>query len=105
MESSKCPSKNVENGSSIEGNDDDEHSAMTRKVLTKLDMHVLPPLALVSVLSCRCLLQNSCLTLSMQLWLANFLDRTNVGNAKWVSSQEYQCLVLDVELECSGSLD
>ncbi|KAF8529114.1 MFS transporter [Hysterangium stoloniferum] len=35
--------------------------AMTRRVLWKLDIHTLPALAL--------------------LWLANFLDRTNIGNA------------------------
>lgn len=35
---------------------------MTSRVLWKLDLHVLPPLAL--------------------LWLANFIDRTNVGNAR-----------------------
>ncbi|KAF5370102.1 hypothetical protein D9758_001066 [Tetrapyrgos nigripes] len=35
---------------------------MTRKILWKLDSHILPPLAL--------------------LWLANFVDRTNVGNAR-----------------------
>ncbi|TFY81450.1 hypothetical protein EWM64_g2564 [Hericium alpestre] len=38
-----------------------EHS-LTRRVLWKLDIHILPPLAL--------------------LWLANFIDRTNVGNAR-----------------------
>jgi MFS family permease len=36
--------------------------AMTRKVLFKLDCYILPPLAL--------------------LWLANFIDRSNVGNAR-----------------------
>ncbi|CDO71341.1 hypothetical protein BN946_scf184908.g99 [Trametes cinnabarina] len=36
--------------------------ALTRRVLWKLDLHVLPPLAL--------------------LWLANFIDRTNIGNAR-----------------------
>ncbi|KAI5118773.1 hypothetical protein M0805_005654 [Coniferiporia weirii] len=45
---------------------DDESSAeyrrMSKRVLMKFDIHVLPPLAL--------------------LWLANFIDRTNVGNAK-----------------------
>ncbi|KAI0368132.1 MFS general substrate transporter [Pilatotrama ljubarskyi] len=40
-----------------------EHAkALTRRVLWKLDIHVLPPLAL--------------------LWLANFIDRTNIGNAR-----------------------
>ncbi|KAH9938279.1 MFS general substrate transporter [Fomitopsis serialis] len=38
------------------------HREMDRRVLWKLDLHVLPPLTL--------------------LWLANFIDRTNVGNAK-----------------------
>ncbi|KAI0677109.1 MFS general substrate transporter [Trametes maxima] len=36
--------------------------ALTKRVLWKLDIHVLPPLAL--------------------LWLANFIDRTNIGNAR-----------------------
>ncbi|KAK0242762.1 MFS transporter [Armillaria nabsnona] len=35
---------------------------MTRNILWKLDCHILPPLAL--------------------LWLANFIDRSNVGNAR-----------------------
>uniref|UniRef100_A0A8H8CJW7 Major facilitator superfamily (MFS) profile domain-containing protein n=1 Tax=Psilocybe cubensis TaxID=181762 RepID=A0A8H8CJW7_PSICU len=35
---------------------------LTKKVLWKLDCHILPPLAL--------------------LWLANFIDRSNVGNAR-----------------------
>uniref|UniRef100_A0A0W0FIY0 Putative MFS transporter n=2 Tax=Moniliophthora roreri TaxID=221103 RepID=A0A0W0FIY0_MONRR len=35
---------------------------MTKKVLWKLDCHILPPLAL--------------------LWLANFIDRSNIGNAR-----------------------
>ncbi|KZT12578.1 MFS general substrate transporter [Laetiporus sulphureus 93-53] len=43
---------------SLEG----ENWRMTRRVLWKLDLHVLPPLTL--------------------LWLANFVDRTNVGNAR-----------------------
>ncbi|KAF8913881.1 MFS transporter [Gymnopilus junonius] len=38
------------------------HTEMTRRVLWKLDCHILPPLAL--------------------LWLANFIDRSNVGNAR-----------------------
>ncbi|KAI9066787.1 MFS general substrate transporter [Trametes sanguinea] len=42
--------------------DADRTKALTRRVLWKLDLHVLPPLAL--------------------LWLANFIDRTNVGNAR-----------------------
>ncbi|THH19789.1 hypothetical protein EW146_g1463 [Bondarzewia mesenterica] len=36
--------------------------ALTKRVLRKFDLHILPPLAL--------------------LWLANFIDRTNVGNAR-----------------------
>ncbi|KAJ3910264.1 hypothetical protein F5879DRAFT_917792 [Lentinula edodes] len=40
----------------------DYERKMTRRVLWKLDCHVLPPLAL--------------------LWLANFIDRSNVGNAR-----------------------
>ncbi|RDX55469.1 MFS general substrate transporter [Lentinus brumalis] len=43
--------------------DEKEHvRKMTRRVLWKLDIHVLPPLAF--------------------LWLANFIDRTNIGNAR-----------------------
>ncbi|CAK5262720.1 unnamed protein product [Mycena citricolor] len=41
---------------------DREERALTRKILWKLDCHVLPPLAL--------------------LWLCNFIDRSNVGNAR-----------------------
>ncbi|KJA24661.1 hypothetical protein HYPSUDRAFT_38748 [Hypholoma sublateritium FD-334 SS-4] len=40
----------------------EEHRRLTKRVLFKLDCHILPPLAL--------------------LWLANFIDRSNVGNAK-----------------------
>ncbi|KAF4619635.1 hypothetical protein D9613_005095 [Agrocybe pediades] len=40
----------------------ERQKAMTRRILWKLDCHVLPPLAL--------------------LWLANFIDRSNVGNAR-----------------------
>ncbi|KAL0949961.1 hypothetical protein HGRIS_009981 [Hohenbuehelia grisea] len=40
----------------------DHNRALTRRVLWKLDIHILPPLAL--------------------LWLANFIDRSNVGNAR-----------------------
>ncbi|KAJ3722977.1 MFS transporter [Lentinula raphanica] len=40
----------------------DYERQMTRRILWKLDCHVLPPLAL--------------------LWLANFIDRSNVGNAR-----------------------
>nr|GAT59405.1 MFS transporter [Mycena chlorophos] len=39
-------------------------AAMERRVLRKLDLHILPPLAL--------------------LWLCNFIDRSNIGNAKIV---------------------
>ncbi|KAI0347208.1 MFS general substrate transporter [Trametopsis cervina] len=42
--------------------DPQKNKALTRKVLWKLDLHILPALAL--------------------LWLANFIDRSNVGNAK-----------------------
>ncbi|KAI0824785.1 MFS general substrate transporter [Trametes gibbosa] len=42
--------------------DQERTKALTRRVLWKLDIHVLPPLAL--------------------LWLANFVDRTNIGNAR-----------------------
>ncbi|KAF9462632.1 MFS general substrate transporter [Collybia nuda] len=41
---------------------DEYDRIMTRRILWKLDSHILPPLAL--------------------LWLANFIDRSNVGNAK-----------------------
>ncbi|ETW84041.1 major facilitator superfamily [Heterobasidion irregulare TC 32-1] len=39
-----------------------ETRALTKSILKKLDLYILPPLAL--------------------LWLANFIDRTNVGNAR-----------------------
>jgi MFS family permease len=39
-----------------------DEAQMTRRVLFKLDCYILPPLAL--------------------LWLANFVDRSNVGNAR-----------------------
>ncbi|KAI0068665.1 MFS transporter [Artomyces pyxidatus] len=42
--------------------DDGQHKILTSRVLRKLDSHILPPLALI--------------------WLANFIDRTNVGNAR-----------------------
>ncbi|KAI0796794.1 MFS general substrate transporter [Abortiporus biennis] len=42
--------------------DASHHKALTRRVLWKLDTYVLPPLAF--------------------LWLANFIDRTNIGNAR-----------------------
>ena len=51
---------------------------MTKRVLWKLDLHILPPLAFVSVLFVRRSL-TYCL---IQLWLANFIDRSNVGNAR-----------------------
>ncbi|TFY72976.1 hypothetical protein EVG20_g18 [Dentipellis fragilis] len=41
---------------------DDYERTLTKRVLWKLDIRILPPLAL--------------------LWLANFIDRTNVGNAR-----------------------
>ncbi|KAF9476455.1 MFS transporter [Pholiota conissans] len=40
----------------------ERHRRLTKQVLFKLDCHILPPLAL--------------------LWLANFIDRSNVGNAR-----------------------
>ncbi|KAF8165361.1 MFS general substrate transporter [Crassisporium funariophilum] len=40
----------------------DTHAQMTKRILWKLDCHILPPLAL--------------------LWLANFIDRSNIGNAR-----------------------
>lgn len=43
-------------------NDSLSHAQMTRRILWKLDCRVLPPLAL--------------------LWLANFIDRSNIGNAR-----------------------
>ncbi|KAF9451708.1 MFS general substrate transporter [Macrolepiota fuliginosa MF-IS2] len=42
--------------------DGSRHTQMTKKILWKLDCRILPPLAL--------------------LWLANFIDRSNIGNAK-----------------------
>ncbi|KAI0723159.1 MFS general substrate transporter [Earliella scabrosa] len=41
---------------------DEAHRKLTRRILWKLDIHVLPPLAF--------------------LWLANFIDRTNIGNTR-----------------------
>ncbi|PPQ69879.1 hypothetical protein CVT24_003214 [Panaeolus cyanescens] len=38
------------------------HAQLTKRLLWKLDTHILPPLAL--------------------LWLANFIDRSNIGNAR-----------------------
>ncbi|KII94771.1 hypothetical protein PLICRDRAFT_693103 [Plicaturopsis crispa FD-325 SS-3] len=48
--------------SSVASPDDNSDRALTTRVLWKLDTHVLPPLAL--------------------LWLASFIDRTNIGNAR-----------------------
>ncbi|KDQ28992.1 hypothetical protein PLEOSDRAFT_1103027 [Pleurotus ostreatus PC15] len=39
-----------------------DHKALTKRILWKLDCRILPPLAL--------------------LWLANFIDRSNIGNAR-----------------------
>ncbi|KAF9495674.1 MFS general substrate transporter [Pleurotus eryngii] len=39
-----------------------DHKALTKRILWKLDCRILPPLAL--------------------LWLANFVDRSNIGNAR-----------------------
>ncbi|KAA1466484.1 MFS transporter [Dentipellis sp. KUC8613] len=44
------------------GRTDDYERTLTKRVLWKLDLRILPPLAL--------------------LWLANFIDRSNVGNAR-----------------------
>ncbi|KAI0347207.1 MFS general substrate transporter [Trametopsis cervina] len=49
-------------GANVDYSDPQKNKALTRKVLWKLDSHVLPALAL--------------------LWLANFIDRSNIGNAK-----------------------
>ncbi|KAF8624727.1 hypothetical protein AX17_007058 [Amanita inopinata Kibby_2008] len=38
------------------------HQELTKRILWKLDCHILPPIAI--------------------LWLANFLDRSNIGNAR-----------------------
>ncbi|EIM85641.1 MFS transporter [Stereum hirsutum FP-91666 SS1] len=46
----------------FEGLSVEERKRMTKRVLWKFDCYILPPLAL--------------------LWLANFIDRTNVGNAR-----------------------
>lgn len=56
--------------------------ALTRSVLWKLDIHVLPPLAFV----CPTLdpVNEFLDSVLSQLWLANFIDRTNVGNAALV---------------------
>ncbi|KAH9918200.1 MFS general substrate transporter [Epithele typhae] len=56
---------------------------LTRRVLWKLDIHVLPSLAFVSLFI---LSTPSALPLStsifLKLWLANFIDRANIGNAR-----------------------
>ncbi|TDL29207.1 MFS general substrate transporter [Rickenella mellea] len=57
-------SASVEKASGRFDENSEEYRKMTRRVLWKLDMHVLPPLAF--------------------LWLANFIDRTNIGNARIV---------------------
>ncbi|KAI0268207.1 MFS general substrate transporter [Gloeopeniophorella convolvens] len=44
------------------------HRRLTAKILRKMDLHVLPSLALI--------------------WLANFIDRTNVGNARIAGLQK-----------------
>ncbi|KAJ4478051.1 MFS transporter [Lentinula aciculospora] len=56
----------------------DYERKMTRRVLWKLDCHVLPPLALASSIFIDSSFDNEC----TQLWLANFIDRSNVGNAR-----------------------
>ncbi|CAA7259745.1 unnamed protein product [Cyclocybe aegerita] len=53
------PSDNVEASTP---NAMDTHQQMTKRILWKLDCHILPPLAI--------------------LWLANFIDRSNIGNAR-----------------------
>ncbi|KAI0770830.1 MFS general substrate transporter [Irpex lacteus] len=52
----------MQNDSPLASHDPHKSKLLTRKVLWKLDIHVLPALAL--------------------LWLANFIDRSNIGNAK-----------------------
>ncbi|KAF6762630.1 MFS general substrate transporter [Ephemerocybe angulata] len=52
---------------------------MTKRILWKLDSNILPPLALVS--TSRCPLFSDMKVVS-KLWLANFIDRSNIGNAR-----------------------
>lgn len=52
----------IENIQMVDDEGSLEYKQMTKRVLWKFDIHILPPLAL--------------------LWLANFIDRTNVGNAR-----------------------
>lgn len=56
-------------------------ASLERRVLWKLDIHVLPPLAL--------------------LWLANFIDRSNIGNARY-SNQLQSSLRAQLFFRISG---
>lgn len=63
------PDEKIENPSMVENGQHEElgHSHLERKVLFKMDTHILPVLAL--------------------LFLCSFIDRTNVGNAKILGLQ------------------
>ena len=61
--------------------DAERKKELTRRILWKLDCNILPPLALVRWLP----LCSMCLPAELQLvklWLANFIDRSNIGNAR-----------------------
>lgn len=63
----------LENSPSLDNEYSEDYRKMTRRILWKFDLHILPPLAL--------------------LWLANFIDRTNVGNARIAGLQSDTHLV------------
>ncbi|PAV20477.1 MFS general substrate transporter [Pyrrhoderma noxium] len=63
----------VERDPSLNDKFSEEYRRMARRILWKLDIHILPPLAL--------------------LWLANFIDRTNIGNARIAGLQRDTHLV------------
>ena len=76
----------VEHAHSLDDAGSVEYKRMTRKVLWKFDCHVLPPLALVRDSGDARTELTSWYT---QLWLANFIDRTNVGNARQVYTKSW----------------
>ena len=65
--------------------------SLTRKVLWKLDIHILPALAFVRTPFISRYL-SLCLIPLRQLWLASFIDRANVGNARYLGVAWKVCL-------------
>ena len=55
-----------------------------KNVLFKFDIHILPPLALVRFTPMHVNTGRLIDFCDVQLWLANFIDRSNIGNAKYV---------------------